>query len=194
MDVKIDVSGNMEPPQSTKTSQFDLSNLTTSITSKFPGNIGEFVGQVRQNFRPITEFLNTQNFKTVGSIQRLTSRITRNAVYFQSNYICLVLVLMLYCLITSPLILVVLCGIMYACYKIRQSQTALTVFGRRLNTYQQCLLVYFAAAPVLYLAGAGQAFLWVLGASMFVISLHAGFYNIDAIVTEDTEGFLAETV
>jgi PRA1 family protein 1 len=35
---------------------------------------------------------------------------------------------------------------------------------------------------------------WVLGASFFVISVHAGFYNIDAIVTEDTEGFLAETV
>lgn len=34
----------------------------------------------------------------------------------------------------------------------------------------------------------------ILGASCFLISLHASFYNIDAVVTEDMEGFLAETV
>ena len=33
-----------------------------------------------------------------------------------------------------------------------------------------------------------------LGASCFVVSLHAIFYNIDAIVTEEAEGFLAEVV
>jgi PRA1 family protein 1 len=69
-----------------------------------------------------------------------------------------------------------------------------TVMGRQLDVNQQCIVANVAAVPILYLAGAGTALFWVIGASCFVISLHACFYNIDAIVTEDTEGFLAETV
>lgn len=67
-------------------------------------------------------------------------------------------------------------------------------FSRQLNTSQQCAAVGIAAVPLLYLAGAGAVMFWVLGASFFVISLHAAFYNIDAIVTEDMESFLSETV
>lgn len=31
------------------------------------------------------------------------------------------------------------------------------------------------------------------GASTFVVALHASFYNIDAVVTEEFEAFLTET-
>lgn len=70
-----------------------------------------------------------------------------------------------------------------------------------------------ASVPILFLVGAGSALFWTLGkllkncnetvsnflssfigASCFVISLHAIFYNIDAIVTEESEGFLSEVV
>jgi len=47
---------------------------------------------------------------------------------------------------------------------------------------------------VLFLVGAGAVLFWTLGASCFVIAMHAIFYNIDAIVTEENEGFLAQVV
>lgn len=56
------------------------------------------------------------------------------------------------------------------------------------------MVVNVASIPVLYLCGAGSVIFWVLGASVFVITLHAAFYNIDAVVTEDTESFLSEVV
>lgn len=118
----------------------------------------------------------------------------RNLAYFQSNYLFVFLGLFLYCLITSPLILVVLALAMYGCYKIKQLNQKVTIMQRELNTNQQCILLNVAAMPIFYLAGAGAVMFWVIGASFFFISLHAVFYNIDAIVTEDTESFLSETV
>ena len=79
-------------------------------------------------------------------------------------------------------------------YKIKQAATKLAFFNRELNTNQQVILVNIVSVPLLYLAGAGSVLFWVLGASFFVISLHAAFYNIDGIVTEEAETFLSEIV
>lgn len=47
--------------------------------------------------------------------------------------------------------------------------------------------------PIFYLVGAGAAMFWVLGASFFLITLHAAFYNIDVLVNEeDTYGLTQE--
>ncbi|XP_055683784.1 prenylated Rab acceptor protein 1 [Lutzomyia longipalpis] len=194
MDVNIDmsdkVSGNMNPPP-----QPETKNLFSSVfnRSRVP-NMVELLREMRQNIRPWSEFLNMSNFKTVANIQRLTGRLVRNLAYFQSNYLFVFLGLVFYCLLTSPLILIVLGGVFYACYKVKQHNTKITIFQRELNAGQQCILINCAAIPILYLAGAGAAMFWVLGASFFFISLHAIFYNIDAVVTEDTETFLTETV
>lgn len=88
-----------------------------------------------------------------------------------------------------------LIGIFYLCYKIKQNAfPEVALFGRKMNTNQQCMAVNIASIPVLYLCGAGTMIFWVIGASIFVIGLHAAFYNIDALVTEDTESFLSEVV
>lgn len=109
---------------------------------------------------------------------------------------CIKLMFFVHFRLTSPLILIVLAACVWINYKVRQIQTTVTIFGRPLNTNQQCVAVSCASVPILYLAGAGAALFWVLGASAFFVSLHAVFYNIDAIVTEEeADGFtLSETV
>ncbi|XP_035778578.1 prenylated Rab acceptor protein 1-like [Anopheles albimanus] len=191
-EVHIDVSGDMEPPKQDPKSGFNFPSFT-NISTRIPG-FWELLRISRQNIRPWSEFLQTSNFKTVANVSRLTNRIIRNLAYFQSNYLFVFLGLIVYCLLTSPLILIVLGAVFYACYKIKQNATPMAFFSRQLNTSQQCAAVGIAAVPLLYLAGAGAVMFWVLGASFFVISLHAAFYNIDAIVTEDMESFLSETV
>ncbi|KAL5279023.1 RABAC1 family protein [Megaselia abdita] len=192
METKVDLSGDMSVPDGgpkSKSPAFDFGNLSSKIPS-----ITEALQITRKNIRPWSEFLNTNNYKTVASVQRLSGRFIRNLAYFQSNYICIFLVFMVYCLITSPLILIVLAGSFYLCYRIRKANTNFTLFGRQLNTNQQCIALNIACVPVLYIVGVGQAMFWTIGASCFVVSLHAVFYNIEAIVTEDTEGFLSEVV
>ncbi|XP_005176535.1 prenylated Rab acceptor protein 1 [Musca domestica] len=190
-DVKVDMSGDMNVPKTEPKSQFDFSTFTQF--QKIPSPM-ELVQLTRKYIRPWSEFLNTGNFKAAASMPRLTSRFVRNLDYFKSNYIFVFIVLMIYCLITSPLILIVLAGVAYASNKIRKAQAPVSVFGHQLSPAHQIMALNIASVPVLFLVGAGSALFWTLGASCFVISLHAIFYNIDAIVTEDTEGFLAEVV
>lgn len=193
-DVHIDVSGNMEPPKQEPKTGFGGFNMSTFSSFTRVPNLWDLLRLTRQNVRPWSEFLQTSNFKTVANVPRLSNRIIRNLGYFQSNYLFVSLGLIVYCLLTSPLILIVLGGVFYACYKIKQANAPVAFFSRQLNTNQQCIAVNIASVPLLYLAGAGAIMFWVIGASFFVISLHAAFYNIDAIVTEDTESFLTETV
>jgi len=68
------------------------------------------------------------------------------------------------------------------------------LMGHSLSPKQQIVGLNLLAAPLLFLAGAGAVLFWTLGASCFVIFMHAVFYNIDAIVTEENEGFLSQVV
>ncbi|TMW51987.1 hypothetical protein DOY81_002905 [Sarcophaga bullata] len=190
-EVKVDMSGDMNVPKIEPKAQFDFTSFTKF--QKIPSPL-EMIQLTRQYIRPWSEFLNTNNFKTAASMPRLTSRFVRNLDYFKSNYIFVFIVLMIYCLITSPLILFVLAGVAYASHRVRKAQTPVSVFGHQLSTGHQIMALNIASVPILFLVGAGSALFWTLGASCFVISLHAVFYNIDAIVTEETEGFLSEVV
>lgn len=67
------------------------------ITTKVP-KLNDLITVFRGNLRPWSEFLNFSNFKSIGSLQRLSSRFLRNIAYFQMNYIAISFILILYCL------------------------------------------------------------------------------------------------
>lgn len=81
-------------------------------------------------------------------------------------------------------------GSFYAGYRLskRHPEKKFALFGRELTLAQQYGLVAVCAMPVFYLVGAHGAVFWVLGASFVVITLHASFYNIDALIS-DPESF-----
>jgi len=182
------ISGNMADPPPTA-SAFNFSTFTT----KMP-DFNELLQQVRQNIRPWTEFFNVQNFRTIVNLQRLSSRVVRNLAYFQINYVIISGILLLYCLITSPLLLLVVAGVLYGQYKIRQLSSVTNICGREVTQTQLQIGLGLAAIPVLYLFGMQSIMFWVIGASTFFVAIHAIFYNIDAIVTEDGDGFLTDTL
>lgn len=112
---------------------------------------------------------------------------------------------------------------MYASYRVRQIQGPVVLFGKLFSVNQLCIALNIAGIPILYLFGAGNIMFWVVGelnlftkcvnvcfvhrsidthltnffvvsgASTLVVALHASFYNIDAIVTEELDAFLAES-
>lgn len=94
------------------------------------------------------------------------------------------------CRITSPLTLLVVAAVAFGCHKIQSVNKEVSIAGCQVTPQQQVLALNVGAAPLLLLAGAGAVLFWTLGASCFVIFMHAIFYNIDAIVTEENEGFL----
>ncbi|KAI9582718.1 hypothetical protein GQX74_011935 [Glossina fuscipes] len=159
-EVKVDISGDMNVPLTSTKSQFDFASLNQ--WQKLPSPM-EILQLVRKSIRPWSEFINTSNFKTAASMQRLTARFVRNLDYFKSNYIFVFIVLMIYCLITSPLILLVLVAVAAASHKIRQLQASVSIFGHQLSTSHQIMAINIASLPILFLVGAGSALFWTLG-------------------------------
>ncbi|KYO19174.1 prenylated Rab acceptor protein 1 isoform B [Alligator mississippiensis] len=104
---------------------------------------------------------------------------------FHGNYACVAAALALYCLITSPLLVVALAVFLGACYvlHVRAQQGPLVVLGRELSAGQQYAVAGGVSFPLFWVAGAGSAVFWVLGATLVVIGSHAAFYE-----TEPAEG------
>ena len=65
------------------------------------------------------------------SAGRLTKRLYKNVEYFQSNYVMVFIVLVLYCLISSPLLLIVIAASGGACYiaGLKNAERKLSIAG-----------------------------------------------------------------
>lgn len=115
------------------------------------------------------------------SIQQWSKRIVTNLKNFQSNYICVFFILFIYCILTSPLLLLVLSAVFAAGYIItlKNAERPVKILGRKLNLGQQYLGLSILSLPLLYIVGAGGAFFWVIGATLFFITLHASVYSIE---------------
>ena len=60
--------------------------------------------------------------------------------------------------------------------------------GREVSLAQQYGVVAICSIPMFLLAGASGAVFWVIGASFFIIALHATFYDFDALdLAEDQQ-------
>ncbi|KAF5291792.1 hypothetical protein FQA39_LY14280 [Lamprigera yunnana] len=177
-EVNIEISGELEvPPNDTSPPPY----LKILQMGEVP-RATEWIQQRRQNVRPWLQFGQTANFKLPQSLPRLARRLTKNIEYFQSNYIFVFLILIVYCLVTSPLLLLAVSCSLYAGYRLSKRQAEnkkLVAFGHELTLVQQYAALTVCSMPIFYLAGAGAAVFWVLGASFFLIGLHASFYNID---------------
>merc|ERR1719361_1627986 len=97
--------------------------------------VREWLAKRRANLRPVGTFFNTANFQVPPSAGRLSKRLYKNVEYFQSNYVCVFLVLVLYCLITSPLLLIVISAAGGACYiaGVRNQDRKLSIAGHEVS-------------------------------------------------------------
>jgi len=159
--------------------------------------IREWLSKRRANLRPVGTFFNTANFQVPPSAGRLSKRVVKNLEFFQSNYVCVFIILVLYCLISSPLLLFVIAGAGGAAYyaTAKNEGRKIAVAGHEVTLAQQYAAIAVTSIPFFLLAGAGGVVFWVLGASMFFISVHAAFYNYDALdVPEDQEQLVGAIV
>merc|ERR1711902_204476 len=157
-------------------------NLPVNVNLSSPV-LREWISKRREEIRPWTSFVKTSNFEVPASLPKVTKRLYKNIEYFQSNYVFVFLILFLYCLITSPFLLVAMALSGGACYyaSTKQMQRKLIFGGKEITLAQQYAAIAVGSIPLFVIAGAGTAVFWVIGASLFVIGLHASFYNFDAL-------------
>ncbi|XP_058802438.1 prenylated Rab acceptor protein 1 [Phymastichus coffea] len=171
-DVEINVMGEMEDPykKDQNISGFELPKIPPIPLSQlgYP-QAQEWIQTRRATLRPWSLFLNTNNVRPPPSITRLSKRIMKNIEYFQSNYFFVFVILVIYCLITSPLLLFTVGIALGACYKVSQvhSRQELMVFNHKLTLAQVYAVIGICSLPLFYLVGAGAALFWVLGMQSF---------------------------
>jgi len=188
---EINVSGDLDSALSTSSTSSKMS-LNLQLTNPMAR---EWIHTRRRNIRAWTVFLNASWFQTPQSAAQLGQRIVRNLDHFQSNYFFVFLALMIYCIVTSPLLLVALIAALGGCYivSLRNPEQPLKLLGHEITQGHQYCAVLLCAIPFFILAGASSAFFWVLGASFFVIMLHASFFAHEKLPPPEDK-FTLETV
>jgi len=134
-------------------------------------------------------FLDTNAMRMPPSTAVWAKRVLRNVEHFNSNYLCVFLILMIYCILTSPILLLALAASLGACYivALKNSESPIKLFGYKPSIGQQYIGVGVLSFPLFYLAGAGAAVFWVIGSSFFIIGLHASIYAIESLDSGSTE-------
>lgn len=140
----------------------------------------------KEMIKPWAEFINTNLFRKPLNVTQWSKRAVKNIENYQTNYLFVFVGLIVYCIITSPLLLIAICAFFLMSYFIsaRPSQTPIKIFGNEISTTQQYGVAALCSFPLFLLAGAGSAVFWVLGVSFFLIGLHASFH----ISTEEGNG------
>merc|ERR1711872_819338 len=192
----VELSGEIDEQETSEEQPKSGMSLPVPLNISQPV-VREWLAKMRANLRPVGTFFNTANFQVPPSAGRLSKRLIKNIDYFQSNYVLVFLVLVLYCLISSPLLLIVIAGAGGAAYfaSVKNETRKIAIAGHEVTLAQQYAAIATASIPFFLLAGAGGIVFWVLGASLFFITAHAAFYNYDALeVAEDQEQLVGAIV
>ncbi|XP_051921295.1 prenylated Rab acceptor protein 1 [Hippocampus zosterae] len=153
----------------------------------------EWLDRRRVSIRPWASFADQRKFSKPRNFGEMCQRVVKNVDTYNSNYTFIFLGLILYCIISSPMLLIALAVFVGAFYIIhlKSLESKLVIFGKELTVPHQMSLAGGISLPVFWLAGAGAAVFWVLGATLFVIGSHAAFRELE---NSEMEELLMEPV
>lgn len=133
----------------------------------------------RDSVHPWAQFLNTAKFKSPKTVSDVGQRVVTNIDKFQSNYLFVFLGLVIFCVLTSPLLLIAMAASLGACYivNLKNAEQPIRLMGKDVAIAHQYGAIAALSFPLFWLAGAGGAIFWLIGASVFVIMLHATLHD-----------------
>ncbi|KAJ7333126.1 Prenylated Rab acceptor protein 1 [Desmophyllum pertusum] len=135
----------------------------------------EWLYQRKSQMKPWAEFFKSSRFSRPKTVAEAGRRVVKNLEDYQSNYVLISILLFFYCVVTSPLLLIAVSvaggGCLVISYKNQGKK--IKILGRELSRVEQYGLVLLISLPLFILASAGSTVFWIIGASFFVIGLHA---------------------
>lgn len=158
----------------------------------------EWIMQNRSKMASWTEFVNSNRFRKPTGVKQWTSRAVKNIQHYQTNYFCVFTILIVYCILTSPLLLIAIATLIGGCYaiKVKNQESNIKVMGHEITHAQQYGVVALLSIPLFVISGATSVVFWVLGCSFFLIGLHASFHisTAEGLEDEANAGTFMETV
>jgi len=177
-DEKIEISGELDSSPLIEQSTSKKSNFLMASWSNIsmPGNVGTVLQQQRDKIRPWSEFAEQKSFGAPVSMQEWTKRLLKNIEHYQANYIITFMLLMVYCILTSPLLLIALAVSATGSYVVSKHEGQnLVIGGKQIPPQFRYGIVGLISFPLLFIAGVGAALFWTLGVTATLIGGHASF-------------------
>merc|ERR1719516_853968 len=139
MEIKMPLMEEEEEESESKESMPKSVSIASSIMSIASTPAGSaamgWVSERRQKVKPWSEFVNSKRFQPPASIPKLGRRLARNIDHFQSNYMYVFAILIAYCLLTSPMLLLCIGASLGACYilKLKNKERKVKFMGKDID-------------------------------------------------------------
>jgi len=143
----------------------------------------------KDSLRPWQEFGNYHRLSKPGNAGIVTKRLSHNVMYYYTNYVFISALLVVYCIISSPLLLLAICVSGTACYLISTQKEGKTlhVGGHTFTPKDQAVICGCISLPLLFFASAGTVIFWVIGLTASLVGVHA---SMMALPNEDGTEFV----
>ncbi|KAL1808115.1 hypothetical protein ACET3Z_025105 [Daucus carota] len=150
---------------------------TSAITSFFV-NISETVRHRLAHCRPWLELVDRSAFSKPESVSDATARIRKNYTYFRVNYLILIAIVMAFSLVTHPISLILLLGLLASwifLYLFRPSDPPLVIWGRTYSEREILGILVITTIAVIFLTSVGYVLTSALMVGLAIVSGHGAF-------------------
>ncbi|KAL6534440.1 hypothetical protein OROHE_013365 [Orobanche hederae] len=165
-------------PESTSTAHSQQSASNSAVRA-FLSGISETVRSGLSNRRPWPELLDRSAFSKPESVSEATVRIRKNYNYFRINYLTVITAVLAVSLLTNPLSLILLTGLLAAWlffYLFRQSSDPpVTFFGRQFSDRETLLFLIVSTVVVIFLTSVGSVLVSALMVGVAAVCVHGAF-------------------
>jgi len=140
----------------------------------------EWVLSKRESLRPWQEFGNYNRASKPGNISVISRRVAHNVTYYYTNYAFISTLLVVYCIISSPLLLLAITVSGTACYLLstQKEGKTLQIGGHTFTPKDQAVVCACISLPLLFFASAGTVIFWVIGLTCSVVGVHASMMQL----------------
>jgi len=141
----------------------------------------EFVHRWRQGVQPWGDFADFRKFSAPKALAPAGRRILKNVDRFRSNYVFVVLFVIAFAILTSPLLLVAVAISLGASYAIllKSPDKRIILAGHELSQSQQFGLVGVMTIILFWFLGTGSIVFWIIGLSIVLILGHAAALSVE---------------
>ncbi|EXB46342.1 hypothetical protein L484_009490 [Morus notabilis] len=173
--------------------------IQTPASRAFIGHISDSLRHGLSQRRPWSELFDRSAFAKPESFSDATLRVRKNYSYFRVNYMAIVAAILAVSLLTNPISLLVLLGLLSAwlfLYLFRPSDQPLVIFGRTFSDTQTLWGLIGLSIFVVFLTSVGSVIISALMLGFAAVFAHGAFRVPEDLFLDEQEnsastGFLS---
>ncbi|KAG0469131.1 hypothetical protein HPP92_018459 [Vanilla planifolia] len=174
----VDATVQSAPPVATPAFRLFLSRLQDSIHRSLADR------------RPWLELFDRSAFSRPESLSEATSRVRKNYAYFRVNYLALIASVLAVSLVTNPISLIILLGLLASwcfLYLFRPADPPLVLFGRTFSERETLLGLSVVTIFSVFLTSVGSLIISALLVGVALVVAHGAFRVPDDLFLDDPE-------